>query len=110
MEWICINQNCQVSYSFEDQAGHPMHQLSDALRRFSKQGLVLAQISEKLTELEVLEVLEVLEYLVVLEYLEVSEDLRMFHKVKTVLTDFLPFSFFSEWIWYINLILHELNI
>ena len=58
LEWICINQNCQVSYSFEDQAGHPMHQLSDALRRFSKQGLVLAQISEKLTELEVLEVLE----------------------------------------------------
>ena len=55
LEWICINQNCQVSYSFEDQAGHPMHQLSDALRRFSKQGLVLAQISEKLTELEVLE-------------------------------------------------------
>ncbi len=55
LEWIFINQNSEVTFSFEDQTGHPIHQLSDALRRFSKQGLMLSQVSEKLTELEVLE-------------------------------------------------------
>ncbi|MFA9219941.1 MAG: sensor histidine kinase [Sediminibacterium sp.] len=55
LEWIFINQNSEVTFSFEDQTGHPIHQLSDALRRFSKQGLASSQISEKLTELEVLE-------------------------------------------------------
>ena len=55
LEWIFINQNSEVTYSFENQTGHPIHQLSDALKRFSKQGLELPQISEKLTELEVLE-------------------------------------------------------
>ena len=55
LEWIFINQNSEVTFSFEDQTGHPIHQLSDALKRFSKQGLTTSQISEKLTELEVLE-------------------------------------------------------
>ena len=53
LEWIFINEKCDITYSFENQAGHPIHQLSDALKRFSKLGLSLPMISEKLTELEV---------------------------------------------------------
>jgi two-component sensor histidine kinase len=53
VEWIFVNQRSEVVYSFQKQAGHPMHQLSDALIRFSKQGLDLAQISDKLSDLEV---------------------------------------------------------
>lgn len=53
IEWIFVNENSEVVYSFQKQAGHPIHQLSDALIRFSKQGLDLSQISEKLNDLEV---------------------------------------------------------
>jgi two-component sensor histidine kinase len=55
IEWIYVNQNSEVVYSFQNQTGHPFHQLSDALLRFSKQGLSLEQISEKLSDLEVYE-------------------------------------------------------
>ena len=53
VEWIFVNEKSEVSNSFQKQAGHPIHQLSDALIRFSKQGLDLNQISEKLNDLEV---------------------------------------------------------
>jgi len=53
VEWIFVNDNSEVVYSFQKQAGHPIHQLSDALIRFGKQGLDLTQISEKLNDLEV---------------------------------------------------------
>jgi hypothetical protein len=53
VEWIFVNENSEVSYSFQKQSGHPIHQLSDALIRFAKQGLNLNQISEKLNDLEV---------------------------------------------------------
>jgi hypothetical protein len=53
VEWIFVSDKSEVVYSFQEQIGHPMHQLSDALMRFSKQGLDLPQISEKLNDLEV---------------------------------------------------------
>ncbi|MEN9942725.1 MAG: hypothetical protein RLZZ91_726 [Bacteroidota bacterium] len=55
VEWIFVSDNREVVYSFQNQAGHPIHQLSDALIRFGKQGLNLTQISEKLNDLEVFE-------------------------------------------------------
>lgn len=53
VEWIFVDENSRVVFSFENQSGHPIHQLSEALLRFSKQGLDLDQISEKLNDLEV---------------------------------------------------------
>jgi two-component sensor histidine kinase len=53
VEWIFVSDNREVVYSFQNQAGHPIHQLSDAIIRFSKQGIDLPQISEKLNDLEV---------------------------------------------------------
>jgi hypothetical protein len=58
VEWIFVSDKSEVVYSFQEQIGHPMHQLSDALIRFSKQGLDLKQISEKLNDLEVFDDLE----------------------------------------------------
>lgn len=55
LEWIFISEKSDIISSFQNQVGHPIHQLSDALVRFSKQGLNFAQISEKLTDLEVFE-------------------------------------------------------
>ena len=53
VEWIFVNEKCEVVCSFQNKTGHPIHQLKEALIRFSKQGLDLDQISEKLTDLEV---------------------------------------------------------
>lgn len=53
VDWIFVNEGSEVVYSFQKQTGHPIHQLSDALIRFSRQGLNLTQISEKLDDLEV---------------------------------------------------------
>ncbi len=58
IEWIFVNEKSEVVCSFQKQAGHPIHQLSDALIRFSKQGLDLPQISDKLNDLEVFDDLE----------------------------------------------------
>lgn len=55
LEWIFVSDTGQVTFTFEHQSGHPIHQLSDALLRFIKQGLDINQVSEKLTDLEVFE-------------------------------------------------------
>lgn len=54
-EWIFVGEKGNVVFSFEGHVGQPIHQLSDALIRFSKQGMTVEQIAEKLTDLEVSE-------------------------------------------------------
>lgn len=105
IEWIYVSENSEVVCSFQDQAGHPIHQLSDALIRFSKQGLDLPQISEKLNDLEVFNDIEggvksftyrgvVLEYefhRFVLNQLEMKGEV-IFFKLKNVQRPFEKFS------------------
>jgi len=55
LEWIFIGEDSEIISSFENQVGHPVHQLSEALVRFAKQGFNSTQLYEKLTDLEVLE-------------------------------------------------------
>jgi len=55
VEWIYIQDNGTVSASFVHALDHPLHQMREALMRFSSQNLDLSQISQKLSELEVIQ-------------------------------------------------------
>ena len=55
VEWLYINEDGSVIASFNHKQNHPLHQLREAVTRFSAQNLSLSEISDKLSELEVLD-------------------------------------------------------
>lgn len=55
VDWMFIGDSGKMVCSFSKKLNHPLNQLSEALKRLVKQGLDRSKISEKLTDLDVVE-------------------------------------------------------